>query len=539
MAKIKNYAEIVSPKNATQLEKAESTQVKNNAGGFVFAIDGFKQLERFLIIGSQGGTYYVGEKDLTKENYANVITLIKQDALKVLEMVKTISIAGRAVSNNPAIFVLLLIFIHGNAESKKEAAKVFPQIVRTGTHLFVFTSYVKQLRGWGRSIRTAISNWYNSKNRHNLELQLLKYKNREGWTHKDVLRLTHVIPNKELADLFTYAVKGTVTENMPMVNASQELYTKDIATERSIQLITDTRLTHEMIPSELLAKPEIWRAILTSIPLQALLRSLGRLSANGVIKQVGNDELVKNTLARLTNSEEVKKARIHPYQVLLASLTYGKGRGEKGTLTWPVNQSLSAKLEDMYYLAFGNVEATGKSFYLGVDVSGSMGAAFIGGSQIITAAQASGAMAMVTARTEEDYLIKGFTSGGSGWNNRTNDLTDLGINAKTSLSDAMRKVQLSNFGSTDCSLPIVDALTNKLFVDCFVIYTDNETYAGRQHPHIVLKEYRNKINPKAKLIVVGMTSSNFTIADPKDPFSLDVVGFDANTPQIIGQFAAL
>lgn len=531
-----NYAKVVSPKNTPQTERVAPEQVKNNAGGFVFALDPWKQFERFLILGSQGGTYYVGESKLTKQNYDNIVNLIKQDSAKALKLVKEISNAGRATSNDPAIFALVLMFIHGN--NKTDIAEAFPQIVRTGTHLFTFASFIKELRGWGRSVRRAVSNWYNSKSRHNLELQLLKYKSRNGWTHKDILRLNHVIPKEDMKDLFAYAVKGTVSEEMPMVKASQELYTKDIATKKAIELITDKRLTHEMIPTELLAKPEIWRAIMTSIPLQALLRNLGRLSANGVIKEVGNDELVKNTLNRMVNAEEVKKSRIHPYQVLLAMLTYRQGKGDKGSLTWKVNQSLAGKFEEMFYLSFGNVEPTGKSFYLGVDVSGSMTSNFIGKSTVISAAQASGAMAMVTARVEDDYLIKGFTSNG-GYHSGNTGLTDLGITGKDSLADAMRKVQLRNFGSTDCSLPVTDALTNKLFVDCFVIYTDNETYAGRQHPHIVLTEYRKKINPNAKMVVCGMTATNFTIAHPNDPLSLDVVGFDSNTPQLIAEFARM
>ena len=41
----------------------------------------------------------------------------------------------------------------------------------------------------------------------------------------------------------------------------------------------------------------------------------------------------------------------------------------------------------------------------------------------------------------------------------------------------------------------------------------------------------------ARLIVVGMVANRFTIADPDDPGMLDVVGFDASTPEVIGGFA--
>lgn len=42
----------------------------------------------------------------------------------------------------------------------------------------------------------------------------------------------------------------------------------------------------------------------------------------------------------------------------------------------------------------------------------------------------------------------------------------------------------------------------------------------------------------ARLVVVGMASKGFTIADPNDGGMLDVVGFDTTTPQVIADFAA-
>ena len=41
----------------------------------------------------------------------------------------------------------------------------------------------------------------------------------------------------------------------------------------------------------------------------------------------------------------------------------------------------------------------------------------------------------------------------------------------------------------------------------------------------------------AKLVVIGMVSNGFTIADPNDAGMLDVVGFDTATPSIITDFA--
>ena len=50
--------------------------------------------------------------------------------------------------------------------------------------------------GWGRAHKTAIQRWYKQfeTKPDNLARLVTKYKNREGWTHKDVLRLAHPVP---------------------------------------------------------------------------------------------------------------------------------------------------------------------------------------------------------------------------------------------------------------------------------------------------------------------------------------------------------
>ena len=51
-----------------------------------------------------------------------------------------------------------------------------------------------------------------------------------------------------------------------------------------------------------------------------------------------------------------------------------------------------------------------------------------------------------------------------------------------------------------------------------------------------LRQYRHKSGIPAKLIVVGMVSNEFTIADPDDAGMMDVVGFDSAVPELITDF---
>ena len=49
-----------------------STQVPNSAGGYSWSVDDWTRLRRFLVLGSEGGTFYASEQTLTLANAAAV-----------------------------------------------------------------------------------------------------------------------------------------------------------------------------------------------------------------------------------------------------------------------------------------------------------------------------------------------------------------------------------------------------------------------------------------------------------------------------------
>jgi 60 kDa SS-A/Ro ribonucleoprotein len=69
------------------------------------------------------------------------------------------------------------------------------------------------------------------------------------------------------------------------------------------------------------------------------------------------------------------------------------------------------------------------------------------------------------------------------------------------------------------------------------MFTDSETWAGEVHPHHALASYRRATGIPARLIVVGMTATRFTVAEPSDPGMLDVAGFDTAVPNVMSDFA--
>ena len=216
-------------------------------------------------------------------------------------------------------------------------------------------------------------------------------------------------------------------------------------------------------------------------------------------------------------------------------LTYRAGKSVRGSHTWDPIPRISSALDDTFYLAFHQVPQTNQRLYMGVDISGSMSNGTVAGVPGLTPRMAASAMAMVVVRNEPNYYLAGFSTTAERSSNQGNSnvMTPLDITATDNLHDAMAKTQALRFGGTDCSLPMLDAMEKRWPVDCFVILTDSETWAGSMHPVEALKKYRDKMGIPAKLVVVGMVSNGFSIADPHDPCTLDVVGFDAAVPQLI------
>lgn len=508
-------------------------QVKNSGGGFSFALDKWARLDRFLILGSEGGSYYAGERELTVGNVKAVEECLKEDGVRVVQRIAEISQSGRAPKNDPALVALALALKHGGVDARQAAGAALPGVARTGTHLFHLAAYVQKLGGWGRATKRAFADWYRDADPRHLALQAIKYQQRDGFSHRDVLRLAHPAPTGDASRdaVINWMVKGwpEVGAGVHPDRALQRIWAFEHAkTARGadlIKLIEVFGLPHECVPNDAKGDPKVWAAMLPHMGLGALVRNLGKMTSVGLLKPLSAH--AKAVCERLGDVDEIKKARLHPLAILVALRTYAQGHGDKGKLSWaPVGQ-VTDVLDAAFYAAFKAVEPTGKRVMLALDCSDSMTWTKLAGMPI-TPREGAAAMALVTANVEPQHFICGFSNG----------YMPLAITPRQRLDDVTRYIAGQRATSTDCSAPMRFALANLLPVDAFVVYTDSETNSGNQiHPVKALEQYRQKTGIPAKLVVVGMVSNGFTIADPNDAGTLDVVGFDSATPAVISDFA--
>jgi len=437
------YAQHFNTKKTSQREKIPgSTQVKNNAGGFVFAVDDWTRFDRFLILGAEAGTYYASERKLTIENAECVIRCIKADGARAVARIVEVSEQGLAPKNDPAIFALALAMKQGDLDTRRAAKDAVPKVCRIGTHIFQFAEACQALGGWGRITAKAVASYYNAKSPDRLALDLFKYQSREGWTHKDLLAKSHMGAKKGTAPatkghetLFRYLIADGKLAQRKVTRTTKDgtvlsegtykrLYKRDLprlvegvekareatSARDTAKLIVEYGLPRECVKTEHLNDLAVWEALLMAgkgMPVTAMIRNLGKMSSIGLTKPLSDAS--KFVTARLCDANELARARVHPMAILMALRTYEQGHGHKGKLVWTADRNIVSALDKAFYLAFKAVEPTNQNWLLALDVSGSMGAQILGSP--LSAREASAAMALVTMNVEPAHHVIGFTGG--------------------------------------------------------------------------------------------------------------------------------
>jgi 60 kDa SS-A/Ro ribonucleoprotein len=581
----------------------EAVMISNSAGGVTYGISDEDLIDRILILGTSGNSYYSTAEKLTSDSIDSVKRMVAEGkGQMVVDHLRSVYNDGRAPKQDPTFFVLALLT---QSDIPLEVRKAALQIVtglRTFSQLYSWVALKKQLgsgqKGFGRATRSALLELFKTKTGQQLVYQGTKYTSRkcgtESWSIADVISCGH-IPSKVLpADsqvAIAYMVKGLdaaqkvadtfvdtehfarCSDVMQYLNAVEVVKKLECTSDTAIQFIRQYHLPREVLSTHLLNDVNIWKSLLyttnvstggqithrVTMPITALIRNLGVMSSRGIF----DDAMVtKAVVGYLTNQNALRNGRVHPVALLLAKLTYQSGHGLKGKLSWPVSAHIVQALEDGFYLAFGNIEGTGKRILHAVDCSGSMTAAACAVPHL-TACQAVSTLVMEAVRREHKHhqaqLAKGenstYVQDVMLFNNTGTYVTILPTDK---LDETMKKVQANNFGSTDCAQPMIKALEkfkkskDDGKYDLFVVYTDNETWFGNVHPSEALDNYRSATGIDAKMVVVattptsnsigfgGRSNSILDMSNTKNnsPLALNIVGFDLNAPTLIKNFAS-
>jgi hypothetical protein len=183
-------------------------QIANNAGGYSFPLPLEQEWMRYLIIGSKSdnGSYYQCGGAIATTISKCIMAAVSSPATcaHLIRDIVNVSVNARAPKQEMTMMSLAaaIVFPPDNA-CKSQALVAVNEVCRIPTHLFMLVQYIRDLsqdkpnspgKGFGKGVRRALTEYYTSRNGLELAILVTKYKNREGWTHADLIALLHINP---------------------------------------------------------------------------------------------------------------------------------------------------------------------------------------------------------------------------------------------------------------------------------------------------------------------------------------------------------
>ena len=284
-----------------------SAQVANSAGGYSFAVDDWTRLSRFLVLGAEGGTYYVAERTLTLENAEAVTRCIAADGPRVVREIVAVSEAGTRAQERPGPLRPRPVRVRRRRRHAPGGAGRPAAGGRIGTHLFHFAEYVDGMRGWGRGLRQAVgagttprtpTSWRTRRSSTGSATA--------GATATCCAWRTRSRPPSSTRACTTgspragrvSARRRTRTPRCGSVWASERAKRGDRGA-RGASLIRDYRLPREAVPTQWLTDPAVWEALLEQMPMTALIRNLATLTRVGLLTP--QSEATREVIAQVTD----------------------------------------------------------------------------------------------------------------------------------------------------------------------------------------------------------------------------------------------
>ena len=196
-----------------------------------------------------------------------------------------------------------------------------------------------------------MARWYNGREAGALAYQVVKYRARDGWSNRDLLRLAHPKAATPAHDaLYMWIVLGRLPEAAPhpelrLIEAFEQAKRATDAGE-VVRLIQEHGLPRECVPTESLGDARVWEALLERMPLGAMIRNLATMTRVGLVKPMSH--AAQTVIGRLGDAARMAAARLHPIALLAALRTYAAGQGARGQHVWTPVQAVVDALDDAF-----------------------------------------------------------------------------------------------------------------------------------------------------------------------------------------------
>jgi len=265
-----------------------------------------------------------------------------------------------------------------------------------------------------------------------------------------------------------------------------------------------------------------WVRIARNASWQTTRMNLNTFARHGVFKAHGLASLIA---ARLRDEDEIRRARVFPYQLLAA---YRNCDAD-------VPQEVRDALQDAMELAIANVPSIEGQVVVCPDVSGSMSSPITGHRAGSTAkVECIDVAALVAAsvlRKNQSATVLPFD-----WT-----VVKANLNSRDSVMTNAERLASIGGGGTNCSAPVRLLNRRKAKADLVLFISDNESWVdqGRGRGTALLAEWSEfrQRNPKARLVCLDVQPNQTTQAAERADI-LNIGGFSDHVFEVISAFAA-
>ncbi len=515
--------------------KAPTADTKNLAGGAAFSFSPEHELAQYMMTGIFADTYYEKGSDA----FARVLSLCQKCDPEFLARAAVYGRKQGFMKDVPAFLVAALTVIEG-----KLAERVFRQVIDNAKMVRNFVQVIQSgaagRKSLGRRPKRLVADWLLRQNGKYLLTASIGNKP----TLADIIKLSHPkAKDKALDAAFAYFL-GKLTpekaEHLPAeIKAFEDFKQRRLkGLEAEVPPGLDFRLV-----SSLNLSPANWAQIARDARFIMTMKNLQTFARHDVFK---NAEVTKIIAERLASAEIVQKARVMPYQLLMAysmvTKSMPRGRYGWGAVPQPafeVPMKVENALQDALEHSLVNIPDFETDIVVGVDVSGSMQSPVTGhrrgATTRVRCVDVAALFGSALMRKNPDRTIILPFEG---------HLVAVKLNPRDTVMTNAKKLADIGGGSTRCGAVIegvIDLAKKGVMKPNLVVFvSDNESWVGKsRYGHstrtMELWEKYKGMNKKAKMVCIDIQISGTTQAlDRKD--ILNVGGFNDGIFRVIHEF---
>ena len=487
------------------------TDTVNEAGGTAYELKPKAALAQYAATGCFNRTFYAG----ADEQLEKVLKLCEEIDAEFIAKTAVFMRENNFMKDMPALLTAIL-----STKDKDLLERTFSKVIDNGKMLRNFVQIMRSgvvgRKSLGSLPKRLVREWFENREPENIFKQSVG----QSPSFADVLKMVHPKPkNAEYEALYGYFIGREIEfANLPEIIRAYEKYKAD---ESNGEV---PNVPFQMLTALNLGADE-WITIAKNAKWQMTRMNLNTFQRHGVF---ADKEVVKMIAERLRDAESIKRAKVFPYQLMIAFQTASQNS--------KIPREITDALQDAMEIAIENVPQIEGKVYVFPDVSGSMSMSATGYRKGSTSAvrciDVAALVAAAILRKNPSAEVLPFE----------NDVVNIKLNPRDSVMTNAEKLAKIGGGGTNCSAPLAKLNRERAKGDFVIYVSDNESWidANRQYSSgtETMKQWNEFAarNKAAKLVCIDIQPYDHTQAKERSDI-LNIGGFSDNVFKLVSNFS--